>query len=256
MNKTLLIAATCLVTFCGSALAEGESIDPVFTLQGAQQPTKVDETISTLTLNSDESREGFTITAVLDVDVIKSITASNKPANPIPYFFSVANDGQTLGIAHSYTTKQGYTTQKGLTATIVAKDTYNNNYQRTLGMEKAFMGNTLGNGAAGLTRAAITLTVNNADTVNFYLTLTRNDMPEESEITFSATLTGVMSDITDALVINMYNDYTDELYYFDQVADAEQAWSLNKGIPNVPEPATATLGLLALAGLAARRRRK
>lgn len=59
------------------------------------------------------------------------------------------------------------------------------------------------------------------------------------------------------------SDIVTDTYVFNQVVTAEEAKSLGKAAAMaalssvaVPEPITATLSLLALAGLAARRRRK
>ncbi len=49
------------------------------------------------------------------------------------------------------------------------------------------------------------------------------------------------------------SDLATSCYLFDSAVTVADAIELNKA---VPEPATATLSLLALAGLAARRRRK
>lgn len=60
----------------------------------------------------------------------------------------------------------------------------------------------------------------------------------------------------DVTEIRYTTTYLDALTIYDGYATADQAWELNKGVlPTIPEPATATLSLLALAGLAARRRR-
>ncbi len=65
----------------------------------------------------------------------------------------------------------------------------------------------------------------------------------------------------DVTAIGYDPTYLTGLTIYDGYASVEQAEMLNKGVlptitPAVPEPATATLSLLALAGLAARRRRK
>ncbi|MBR6576550.1 MAG: PEP-CTERM sorting domain-containing protein [Akkermansia sp.] len=61
----------------------------------------------------------------------------------------------------------------------------------------------------------------------------------------------------DVTAIGYDPTYLDALTIYDGYATAEQAWQLNKDVlPNIPEPTTATLSLLALAGLAMRRRRK
>lgn len=73
---------------------------------------------------------------------------------------------------------------------------------------------------------------------------------------YSGTTDGYsFADVTDINEISFNSNIVKEAYVFNTVSDATVASSLNKAVL-VPEPTTATLSLLALAGLAARRRRK
>ena len=55
--------------------------------------------------------------------------------------------------------------------------------------------------------------------------------------------------------ININGNYVEDTYLFRGTVDKDNAFALNAAAL-VPEPTTATLSLLALAGLAARRRRR
>lgn len=55
--------------------------------------------------------------------------------------------------------------------------------------------------------------------------------------------------------LNLSTDYVTGAYFFDSALSASDVGSISKAL-TVPEPTTATLSLLALCGLAARRRRK
>ena len=59
----------------------------------------------------------------------------------------------------------------------------------------------------------------------------------------------------DVTEIRYTTEYLNALTIYDGYATAEQAWTLTKDAV-IPEPTTATLSLLALCGLAARRRRR
>lgn len=91
---------------------------------------------------------------------------------------------------------------------------------------------------------------------SFYLTVLKEDdsvleytAPSISWLKFSGT-TGISS-------ISVNSDIVDSAYFFkSQVSSAANAQALNMAAITAPEPTTATLSLLALAGLAARRRRK
>ncbi|MEE1265159.1 MAG: PEP-CTERM sorting domain-containing protein, partial [Akkermansia sp.] len=110
--------------------------------------------------------------------------------------------------------------------------------------------------------AALTVTYNGISSrteplgVQIYFSVAMND---GSIVTLNAGNNGTqwITNEYDVTEIRYTTTYLDALTIYDGYATADQAWELNKGVlPSIPEPATATLSLLALAGLAARRRRK
>lgn len=104
-----------------------------------------------------------------------------------------------------------------------------------------------------LTGLALTFSHTNAASSSLFVTLTFSDNTK-SEL--YGTNTGFMWSTGSGSVNNLYinEDYVDTVYLFNQAIDSETAFKLNAAA--IPEPTTAALSLLALAGLAARRRRK
>ena len=106
---------------------------------------------------------------------------------------------------------------------------------------------------SNITGVAYTLTGTVGSDFSSYLVVT---LADGTTYNYSGTSSGYsFSDLTDINSISFDSDIVKEAYVFDTVSTATAANALNKAIL-VPEPATATLSLLALAGLAARRRRK
>ena len=110
--------------------------------------------------------------------------------------------------------------------------------------------------------AALTITYNGVSSrtaplgIQIYFAVAMND---GGVITLNAgnNETQWVDNAFDVTEIRYTPNYLDALTIYDGYADADQAWTLTKDVlPIIPEPATATLSLLALAGLAARRRRR
>ena len=88
----------------------------------------------------------------------------------------------------------------------------------------------------------------------WYLTVLTND-GKCTDLT--ASLAGLRwSSMGDITTISIDTDVVSTGYAFDGFLDTNSAYALNRAALGVPEPTTATLSLLALAGLAMRRRRK
>ena len=112
---------------------------------------------------------------------------------------------------------------------------------------------TTGTSTSSITGVAYTLTGTVGSNFSSYMVITLND---GSTLTYSGTTSGYsFSGVTDINSISFNSNIVKDAYMFDSVSNSATASALNKALL-VPEPTTATLSLLALCGLAARRRRK
>ena len=100
--------------------------------------------------------------------------------------------------------------------------------------------------------AAVTISGTVGSEFSICLTMKKTD---GSLLEYTGTTSGYsFSNTTDINSVSFNSSVVNSAYYFDSIATTANAKSLNMAL--VPEPTTATLSLLALAGLAARRRRK
>ncbi len=112
---------------------------------------------------------------------------------------------------------------------------------------------------ADIVSAAVTFTCDGTTKATAYLTLVSADGSSTTYYgsnTSLKTSAGLGNDLT---ALGLRTDYITSVYLMAGIATAEEARLMNAGAiaaKPVPEPATATLSLLALVGLAARRRRK
>ncbi len=251
------------------ALSEKQLANPSeITLQDT--PTVID---ATTILTADSYKQAFSAVLTLDVEAL-SVFTTGKPtsgASKIPLLSWKVDDANTDNVdrtvnisVNNNSNASGNITTGGF-------------YYSSLPNENAFTekgGTQLGtNGAAATSAltsidwtnaagAALTVTYNGISSktgplgVQIYFSVAMND---GSIVTLNAGNDGTqwVDDKYDVTEIRYTTTYLDALTIYDGYATADQAWALNKGVlPSIPEPATATLSLLALAGLAARRRRK
>ena len=100
--------------------------------------------------------------------------------------------------------------------------------------------------------AAVTISGTVGSNFSICLTMKKTD---GSLLEYTGTTSGYsFGSTTDINSVSFNSSVVNSAYYFDSIATTKNAKSLNAAL--VPEPTTATLSLLALAGLAARRRRK
>ena len=100
--------------------------------------------------------------------------------------------------------------------------------------------------------AAVTISGTVGSNFSICLTMKKSD---GSLLEYTGTTSGYsFGNTTDINSVSFNSSVVNSAYYFDSIATTANAKSLNAAL--VPEPTTATLSLLALAGLAARRRRK
>lgn len=104
-----------------------------------------------------------------------------------------------------------------------------------------------------LSGIALTFSHTDKNSSSLYVTLAYNDGTSKE---LYGTNTGFMWSGGVSSLNNLYinENYIDTVYLFNQAIDQTTAFKLNTAA--IPEPTTATLSLLALAGLAARRRRR
>lgn len=116
-------------------------------------------------------------------------------------------------------------------------------------------GSAEGTGWDEVAGAAITYTFSSSAGTKGALTLVRED--ESIILNHSTTMGGLKTASAVAAEVN-FGDMVTGYYYSNNVISEAEAKEASKlaAIASIPEPATATLSLLALAGLAARRRRK
>ena len=115
-------------------------------------------------------------------------------------------------------------------------------------------GNNLKSKLATLTSAAITLSHDNTTSTSLYVTMTFSD-GTISELYGTNTDLRWDAGIGTIESINVNDVYVKDTYLFRGTVGKDNAFALNAAAL-VPEPTTATLSLLALAALAARRRRR
>lgn len=111
--------------------------------------------------------------------------------------------------------------------------------------------------------AALTISYNGISSktaplgVQLYFTVELKDGTILDTVTAGDNGTQWVQNQWDVTAIGYDPTYLEGLTIYDGYATAEQAIALNKAVlPTIPEPTTATLSLLALAGFAARRRRR
>lgn len=107
-----------------------------------------------------------------------------------------------------------------------------------------------------LSGMALTMSYTNGSESAMYLTMRFDDGSVTELYGFSTGLKWT-SGQKQYSSVDVNTSYVDQVYVFNSAMTKDDALSLNsQALAAVPEPATATLSLLALAGLAARRRRK
>ena len=229
--------------------------------------------IDATTILTDESfKQAFTAVLTLDVDAL-SVFTTGKPtsgASKIPLLSWRIDNAGTEAVDHTVNISVNNNSSSGniTTGGFYFKSADNDSAFTSTG---ATVFGTNGNDAtSALTDidwtnaagAALTITYNGISSrtaplgVQMYFSVAMNN---GSIVTLNAGNNGTqwVTNEFDVTEIRYTTNYLDALTIYDGYATADQAWDLNKGVlPSVPEPTTATLSLLALAGLAARRRRK
>ena len=231
-----------------------KTIIALLALGGVSMGATLDEgaafTSSTYTIDSSWDEAGASVTLLLNVeDFANLFDTATSTARPV--FVSMSgSDTHIIGLeAHEGDRITG-------ASGVVAGGTYDNMYT---------MNGDDGDSVAAIdwskvTSAALTMALETSTSGTAWsLTVLNSDGTYTSK---SASLVGLrwssMGDITN---IAIDTAVVTQAYAFDGFIKGDSAYALNKAAievatTTVPEPTTATLSLLALAGLAARRRRK
>jgi len=260
MQKTLFIMT---LTACSLALAD----TTVNTLSLDDAVKSLTGTVPQTTNVSPLSKSGaFSITATLNGDAIaffKNYIGHNK-ANMAPVLVSLTgtydNNNRTVGCAPGYSSGNDGAIKNGglfLEAGAVAPNQASSYFGGG-----NFFGNMTAETWDNVTGMALTFTFNDARSsgINGHLYVTMNNK-NGTTTTHSYDSAQNLYWSTGGLgswsSLNVNTSYVNSVYLFDSVVTQANAFALNTAAlaRAVPEPATATLGLLALAGLAARRRR-
>ncbi len=244
MKKTIITAALCLGLTSG-AMADS-ALDDAITLTdltaGGHQTFTQDSSKDYAYSTQDGNYQQFTMTAVFDSKTLLSTlaTASNGSGKAVE--LAIGEAGSRLGIGFNVTTTDDGV--KTLQAVAQAGQS-SHTVIPTIDLTDLLNSNDT---------IVLTMTTGSAGT-SLYLY-----NPETETVSTSGTQGGYHYSSTTAYdhvwVDNAWGGAVNSIYLFDTIQTPNEILAISKAAATVPEPTTATLSLLALAGLAARRRRK
>ncbi len=237
-------------------------------LAGACASADTSTTTTTLGTN-------YTVTITFDPSSAFSTltTGSAKDAATCLTLLSISSDSNPIGAGTGYSSSDGYITLSGIYATsatagssplgsyITSNVTWNyTSYVNGVAQESSTT--TLGNAASAIdwsdiSTAALTMTYSyttGSDTLGTTFYLSYVDSTSGDVYTYVGYASTLRYSSHSGTAINVDTDYASLVSYSTETASVSEAIALNTAAL-VPEPATATLSLLALAGLAVRRRR-
>lgn len=237
MKKTIIALFALGTTAMGVTLEDGEAF-----------------TSSSYTAPTTWTTGGLSVTLLLDVDQFAALF-ENATSSARPVFVSMSGNSTANHIIGLAAHEENRIVGSDL---VVAGGTYNNQYSLT---------STGGVGSDSIasidwdkvTAAALTMALETSSQGTYFsLTVLNKDNTYTS---MYAGLSGLrwsaMGDITS---ISVDKNVVTQAYAFDGHITNTSAYALNEAAIaaslSIPEPTTATLSLLALAGLAARRRRR
>ncbi len=242
MKKTFIttLISLSLAASASAATAATWNADDLSTLSGVL-------TIPSGTI-TDTAQGDFSVTAVLDASAVKTALTSSQWGMFLQVQDTDANENYSFNLAlngSSSSTADGIWTGLGASQ---KNQSISDDISKGLGAAYA--------AGATYTGMAITMSIGASGT-NFYLTLVEED---GSTINYTgATRSGWHYDSFDLRQIT-FSDVVTYIALDEDVLTGSAAFGANSAAliatGAIPEPATTTLSLLALAGLAARRRRK
>lgn len=193
----------------------------------------------------------FSVVLNLDIDALKAqlLTTGTDHSNAEVIGLTLRNGSgpQYVGI------KSIYTSSGATTASLWS--TLNGIQGRTnlSGDAATYLSTLVNTDWANADAAAFCLTYDKSNGTNTYLTVSTAD---DTYLTYNTTDSGLKYGSTAGLnAVTLNTALVKEAYTYTEVLSAADAAAISKIVMTLPEPATATLSLLALAALAARRRR-
>ena len=254
MKKTLIT----LLALAGLAAAADTTLsDAIYTsTEGAS--------ITTSTTGVNVITGDFALTMTLNADALKAIMGNTTSGTTRPTYFYVDTTNDTYITLANALKNTGFVGMSKGNLDSYALDGEESENRRPLNgsgsspatnnFADADAGNNLKSKLATLTSAAITFSHDDGTSSSLYVTMTFFD-GTISKLYGTNTALKWSSGIGTIESININDDYVEDTYLFRGTVAKDNAFALNAAAL-VPEPTTATLSLLALAGLAARRRRK
>ncbi len=215
----------------------------------------------------------FSVTVTLSGTTLSKIAVGNHINSTVYTLFTVTTSGsKTMGVSTGYSSTDNIITSSGIFGdyghaadNASGHGSYVTNYTNT-GSVNGATGKNLANilGDLDFTTVdamALTFTHDAGTASHVYLTI---DYKEGETASYYGTLSGLKwsSGTGTPSTLNVNTDEITSAYVFSDILSQNDAIAMNEAAiaamstPNVPEPTTATLSLLALAGLCARRRRK
>lgn len=231
----------------------------LFALGTAAMGVTLEDAVATGTgtLTLDQATDAITAVAVVDVAKLQTLMA--RDAELAKYTIINFDGSSDIGIQTNYSSynHDGDDTTANIINNSGLYGCWNNGGAYSVGMNTGTGFESADFWAGGVT-AAITLTYKYADgtTGTFTLLDAEGNVLQSVGATFN---TGLRGQGLSFSTVVFDSDIVTEGYVFNQVVTAETAKALGQAAAAaalIPEPTTATLSLLALAGLAARRRRR
>lgn len=194
----------------------------------------------------------FSMVLNLDIDALKAqlLTSGTAHSNAEVMGLTLRNDSGTQYVG----VKSIYTSATATTASLWSTLNGIQGRKNLSGDNATYLSTLVNTDWANADAAAFCLTYDKSNGTNTYLTVSTAD---DSYLTYHTTDSGLKYGTSAGLnAVTLNTGLVKEAYTYTDVLSAADAAAISKKVMTLPEPATAALSLLALAGLAARRRRQ